>query len=69
MESVVRTAHAVTVKFVVLRPWHPLRRLVGEAGFALTSMPIGIVTFTTVVTLASVTAGLLITFEIGRAHV
>ena len=62
MESAVRTAHAVTVKFDLLRPWRPLRRLVGQAGFALTSMPIGIVTFTTVVTLASVTVGLLITF-------
>ena len=62
LESAVRTAHAVTVKFDLLRPWRPVRRLVGQAGFALTSMPIGIVTFTTVVTLASVTAGLLITF-------
>ncbi len=48
--------------FDVLRPWRPLRRLVGEAGFALTSMPLGIITFTAVVTLSSVTAGLLITF-------
>ncbi|MGH9272852.1 MAG: sensor histidine kinase [Ilumatobacteraceae bacterium] len=51
--------------FDVLRPWRPVRRLVGEAGFALTSMPVGIVTFVAIVTLASITAGLLITFVLG----
>jgi signal transduction histidine kinase len=50
------------VRFDVLRPWRTPQRLLGDVGYVLTAMPMGIVTFTVVVTLASITIGLLITF-------
>ncbi|MGH9269713.1 MAG: hypothetical protein ACRDZ2_00390, partial [Ilumatobacteraceae bacterium] len=46
----------------VLRPWRRPGRLLGDAGYALTAMPIGAVGFAAIVALGSVTTGLLVTF-------
>lgn len=46
----------------LLRPWRRPGRLARVMGYALSALPVAIVTFTVAITLASVTAGLLVTF-------
>jgi signal transduction histidine kinase len=48
--------------FNPLRPWRNPVRLLRTLGYVLTAMPVAIFTFATIITLLSVSAGLLVTF-------
>ncbi|MFV0306226.1 MAG: sensor domain-containing protein, partial [Desertimonas sp.] len=48
--------------FKLFTPWRRLGRLVRSAGYVLTSLPMSIVTFTTMVVLIATAIGLAVTF-------